>query len=227
MSKKNRAIARAIVYSYLSKNDFLGWFEELYLQALEDVSIIPWADLVPNPNLLTWLDYNQITGAGKKALVIGCGLGDDSEELARRGFETIAFDISSTAIAMCHKRFPNTIVQYQNIDLFSTPNHWKRRFDFVLESYTLQVLPPQLQKNAIREMANFLKLEGILLVISRARERTDPKGKMPWPITREILDGFRLCGLSELTFEDYIDKEDPPIRRFRAIYIKREKNWYA
>jgi SAM-dependent methyltransferase len=220
MSEKKREIARGIAHSYLSKNDPLGWFEELYFQAVDDVSIIPWAELVPNPNLVAWLDSQQIIGAGKRALAIGCGLGDDAEELTRRGFDTIAFDISYTAIALCHKRFPKTLVHYQTMDLFSTPKHWQAGFDFVLESYTLQVLPPELQRNATHEIANFVKPEGMLLVISRARENSDPKGEMPWPLTREILDEFRLRGLSESTFEDYIDNEEPPVRRFRGVYTK-------
>jgi SAM-dependent methyltransferase len=220
MSEKKRAIARGIAHSYLSQNDPLGWFEELYLQVVDDVSIIPWAELVPNPNLVAWLDSNQIFGAGKRAIAIGCGLGDDAEELTRRGFDTIAFDISYTAIALCHKRFPKTLVHYQTMDLFSTPKHWQAGFDFVLESYTLQVLPPELQSNAIDEIASFVKPGGMLLIISRARENTDPKGEMPWPLTRETLNEFRLRGLSESTFEDYIDNEEPPVRRFRCVYTK-------
>ena len=222
MSDENRAIARCIAHRHLSQNDPLGWFEELYIQAGDDFSIIPWAELVPNPNLVAWLDRHQSIGVGKRALAIGCGLGDDAEELARRGFDTTAFDISNTAIALCHKRFPKTLVRYQTMNLFSTPEHWQTGFDFVLEAYTLQVLPPELQRKAMREIAGLVKPEGMLLVISRGRENTDPKGEMPWPLSREILNEFRLHSLSESAFEDYIDNEEPPVRRFRVVYTKTE-----
>jgi hypothetical protein len=44
---------------------------------------------------------------------------------------------------------------------------------------------------------------------------------MPWPLIREELDGFKSQGLKEVSFEEYLDKEDPPVRRFRAEYRRR------
>ena len=44
--------------------------------------------MVANPNLTQWLNEKQIVGNGQSALVVGCGLGDDAEELARRGFRS-------------------------------------------------------------------------------------------------------------------------------------------
>ena len=48
---------------------------------------------------------------GKKALKIGCGLGDDAEYLTETGMEVTAFDISETAIRWCHERFPDSRVE--------------------------------------------------------------------------------------------------------------------
>jgi SAM-dependent methyltransferase len=222
MEESNRATAREIANRYLSKGDALGWFEELYAQANGDASVIPWADLMPNPNLVTWLDNHWISGAGKKALKIGCGLGDDAEELARRGFDTTAFDISSTAIAWCQRRFPGTSVHYVIADLFTAPQNWRGAFDFVLESYTLQVLPIGLRQKALAEIAGFVRPGGTLLVIARGREHTDPEGKMPWPLTSEDLNGFKSFDLTETAFEDYMDKEEPSVRRFRVVYTRKE-----
>lgn len=222
MEESNRATAREIANWYLSKGDALGWFEELYAQANGDASVIPWADLMPNPNLVTWLDNHWISGAGKKALKIGCGLGDDAEELARRGFDTTAFDISSTAIAWCHRRFPRTSVHYVIADLFTAPQNWPGAFDLVLESYTLQVLPMGLRQKAVAEIAGFVRPGGTLLVIARGRENTDPEGKMPWPLTIEDLNGFKSFDLTENAFEDYIDEKEPSVRRFRVVYTRKE-----
>jgi hypothetical protein len=44
---------------------------------------------------------------------------------------------------------------------------------------------------------------------------------MPWPLTREELGGFVRAGLEELSFEDFVDDETPPVRRFRAVYHRR------
>ena len=222
MEESNRAKAREIANRYLSKGDALGWFEELYARANGDASVIPWADLVPNPHLVTWLDDHGIREAGKKALKIGCGLGDDAEELARRGFDTTAFDISPTAIAWCQRRFPGTSVHYVIADLFMGPQNWRGAFDFVLESYTLQVLPKGLRQKAAAEIAGFIRPGGTLLVIARGREHTDAEGKMPWPLTSKDLNEFKSCDLTETAFEDYMDNEEPPVRRFRVVYTRKE-----
>jgi hypothetical protein len=88
----------------------------------------------------------------------------------------------------------------------------------VLESYTLQVLPPALRAEAIRFVASFVAPGGTLLVITRGREPNDPEGKMPWPLTTKELGLFQTHGLKEISFEDYIENEDPPVRRFRVTY---------
>jgi hypothetical protein len=71
----------------------LAWFEDLYARANDEPRIIPWADLKPNQTVVDWLDrHDGIVGG--HALTVGSGLGDDAEELARRGFQTTGFDIS-------------------------------------------------------------------------------------------------------------------------------------
>lgn len=217
MGEEQRAIAREIAYKHLKAGDPLGWFEDLYSRSGQDASIIPWADLTPNPNLIDWLEQNEYAGAGK-ALKVGCGLGDDAEELSRRGFETTAFDISASAIAWCRRRYPQSSVSYVVEDLFSAPRKWKAGFHFVLESYTLQVLPPNIRAVAVRCIASFVAPGGTLLVIARGRELGDCEGKMPWPLTKDELSLFKTGGLKEVSFEDYMDSENPPVRRFRATY---------
>lgn len=218
MDETERGTAREIANKYLVAGNALGWFEVLYAQADGDASIIPWADLTPNPNLVEWLDAMHIHGDGHKALKVGCGLGDDAEELALRGFGTTAFDISQTAISWCRRRHPLSSVTYLVADLFDAPPKWHGAFFLVVESYTLQVLPPNLRKKAVRCVADFLAPGGMLLVIARGREAHEPEGKMPWPLTREELIAFRDSALKEVSFEDYLDNEDPPVRRFRAVY---------
>lgn len=218
MTEKERARARDIVRQHLATGGALGWFEALYAQAAGDAAIIPWADLAPNPNVIQWLDQHQVAGAGREALKIGCGLGDDAEELARRGFRTTAFDISASAIAWCRRRYPRSPVAYVVEDLFRAPSEWRGTFDFVLESYTLQVLPPSLRRAAISHIASFVAPHGTLLVVSRGREPDEHQGEMPWPLTKEELTDFLRLGLKEVSFEDYLDDEVPPVRRFRVVY---------
>ena len=216
----NRARARELSSEFNSKDDPTGWFEPLYQEAEEGKSEVPWADLCPNPYLLDfWKSHPQPT-AGKSALVIGSGLGDDAEQLAAWGFQTTAFDISPTAVRASRNRFPQTKVDYVTADLLSPPRSWLRRFDFVLEIYTLQVLPETIRQKAIEKIATLLSHSGTLLVIARGRELGEPQGEMPWPLTREELTGFCRLGLQELLFEDYFDPEEQAVRRFRALYRK-------
>ena len=210
----SRQFARKLAREYVDRGDPLGWFEALY--AGGDVSKIPWADQKVNPNLEEWLVQKRIRGNGRKALKVGCGLGDDAERLAGLSFEVTAFDISPTAIGWCKRRFPESKVRYLAHDLFNPPPDWKGAFDFVLESYTLQVLPPDLRQRAIQCISDFVAPGGTLLVIARGRKPEEPIGEMPWPLIREELNEFGAHGLRELVFEEYLDKEDPPVRRFRA-----------
>ena len=199
-------------------------YDDLYRSAKGDPSKIPWADLKPNANVTAWLDRDlprTSAGARQRALVIGCGLGDDAEELARRGFAVTAFDISRTAIEWCKKRFGNSRVSYVVANLVEPFTAWPRSFDFVLESYTIQAMPLELRERGLRQVADFVAPRGRLLIVCRARDDSDPPGTLPYPLTRRELDLLKQRGLKETTFEDYIDEtRDPPIRRFRVAYVR-------
>jgi len=88
----------------------------------------------------------------------------------------------------------------------------------VLESYTLQALPPELRAQATEHVADFVADGGNLLVIARACEEADPRGELPWPLTRRELNHLLDVGLREISFEDYQDPHEPEVRRFRALY---------
>ncbi|AFZ03191.1 class I SAM-dependent methyltransferase [Calothrix sp. PCC 6303] len=214
----SRQRAQQLASEFLDRIDVTGWFEVLYAEAGNNYADVPWADLAPNPNLVDWFIQQDLSGKGKTALTVGCGYGDDAEFLAEQGFDVMAFDISSTAISECKRRFHNSQVSYQMVDLLNPPNTWFQSFDFVLESYTLQVLPPELRSAAILKISSFVAPSGQLLVIARGREKSDPPGKMPYPLTKSDLEQFERLGLSRQLFEDYLDSETPPVRRFRVLY---------
>lgn len=217
-----RKTARRLAAEAIAAGRPLEWFERLYAGAATDGLVVPWADRKPNPNLVELYAKVRHLDFGRKALKVGCGLGDDAEWLAEQGFDVTAFDISPTAIAECRRRFPRTRVHYLAADLFAAPNAWTGAFDVVQESYTLQVLPAEIRGEALRKICGFLAPGGYMLFICRGRGVTDPAGTMPWPLTRDELAVVASLGLSEVLFDDYMDREDPPVRRFRACYRRNE-----
>jgi SAM-dependent methyltransferase len=220
MTGPGRELATRLARESLARGDAKGWFEALYTAAEGNEALVPWADLAPNPNLLEWLARKQAKGAAKKALVVGCGLGDDAEELARRGFDVEAFDIAPTAIAWARGRFPHSPVEYAVADLLASPPDWREAFDFVFEAYTLQVLPTELHSRALESLAGFVAPGGSLLVICRGRDEGDPTDGLRFPLIRDEFSALDASGLREVQFEDYWDDEDPPVRRFRAEYVR-------
>ena len=218
MAQPDRAMARRLAHESLARGDATGWFDVLYDAAQGDASQIPWADLRVNPNLAGWLGKRRPAGRGNRALVVGCGLGDDAEELAGLGFEVTAFDVSARAVDWCRRRFSDSTVDYRVADLLNPPSAWQVAFDFVLEIYTLQVLPPELRARAIVNLATCVAPGGTLLVVARGREPGDDSGSMPWPLTKDELDFIGQHDLETISFEDYRDDEDPPVRRFRVEY---------
>jgi ubiquinone/menaquinone biosynthesis C-methylase UbiE len=216
----DRTRARELAAEYLAKGDPTGWFEVLYKEADEGKSVVPWADRAGNSSLLEFWNANPQSTNGKTALVIACGLGDDAEQLAAWGFATTGFDISETAIQMARKRFPESAVNYQVANLFEPPAAWERHFDFVFEANTVQALPVHLRTQAIQKIASFVGPRGELLAVVRGREEHEPQGELPWPLTRAEMKEFVRAGLTEASFEEYFDNEDPPARRFRVLYTR-------
>src|SRR2546430_17453203 len=164
---------RNLAHQYLDKGQPTGCFEPLYAQSQGDASAIPWADFRANAHLISWLAQHPTNGAGQRALVIGCGLGDDAEKLAQIGFDVTAFDISPTAIDWCRRRFPDSPVNYLAADLLNPPPQWRNAFDFIFEAYTLQALPGDIRPRAIANIAPLLAQRGRLLLITRGRDDSE------------------------------------------------------
>ena len=113
----------------------------MYARAGADLAQLPWANLAPDAHLVAWLDSADAPPPGR-AIVVGCGLGDDAEELARRGNRVTAFDVSPTAIDRCRERFPGTTVDYLVADVLDLPVAWTGGWDVVVENRTVQSLEP-------------------------------------------------------------------------------------
>jgi SAM-dependent methyltransferase len=197
-----------------------GWFEPLYAEAKGDTAQVPWAKNQPHPFLQDWLSINSPQAAGKTALVIGCGLGDDAELLASLGYQVTAFDISPTAIAWCQQRFPDSSVNYLVADLFNLDPQWHGKFDFVFECRTIQALPLDVRSQVIQKITALVAPQGTLLVIARRRDsNTIPDGP-PWALSDAELSQFIELGLTEVKCDRFVEGEQIKIEQYRLEYCR-------
>ncbi len=223
---KRRERTRELAAEFNEKGDPLGWFDTLYKESGGDIEKIPWADMKPNRFFKAWAESTRLKGDGRRALVVGCGLGDDAKFLHDLGFKVTAFDISPTAIEWAKKIYGDTDIRFETADLFDPPAEWKwdknspadaGGADFVLEIYTIQPLPMEMRPKVIDAIAAFVAPGGRLLVVTRGRDDGEEVGEVPWPLSREDLSRFGENGLREIAFQDIWDEEDEQ-RRFIVEY---------
>ena len=206
------------IQEHLQRGDYTGWFDKIYTNADGDGSTIPWAQLKPRPALAQWLEKARPDGRGKRAAVIGCGLGDDAEALATYNFDVTGFDISPTAVEWCHERFPDSQVSYQVADLFNPPAEWLGGFDFIVECYTVQALPIEIRKTVVGHVVDLVAPDGTLLVVTIGVGEEDERSGPPWPLTRTEVDYFSELGLHEVEFEQLPKRTEQGRALWRVEY---------
>jgi SAM-dependent methyltransferase len=170
-------------------------FEAIYAGAEAGGARPPWDYGAARPQLVEWVEAQGLTGAGREALVVGCGYGADAELLQRLGFRTTAFDFSATAIAAARQKHPATDVTYLVADVLDLPRDWEGRFDLVVESLTVQSMPPDQHPLASRTIAALVAPGGTLLVLATTREDGSEVTGPPWPLTRAEVEAFADGGL--------------------------------
>jgi SAM-dependent methyltransferase len=147
----------------MATGDPTAWFEQLYAQVGRGEAELPWDRGTAHPLLTDWT-AGQL-GAGKRAVVVGCGPGHDAEHLAELGFAVTAFDISASAIEQVRARHPDSGVAYEVADLLALPAKWSGGFDLVVEAMTVQAMPRTLRAPATAAVRSLVAPDGTLLVI--------------------------------------------------------------
>ncbi|WP_433384747.1 winged helix-turn-helix transcriptional regulator [Actinoplanes sp. CA-142083] len=214
VDEPGRADTRRLAAASLAQGDATGWFEKLYVEAGDGRADVPWDRAEPSANLLS---AGLPRGEGRRALVVGCGLGRDSEYVAALGYATTAFDISETAIRTARSRHPDSPVDYRVADLLAPPGEWRHGFDLVVESNNVQALPRDLRERATASVAGFVAPGGTLLVLAAAAKEPSDDGP-PWPLTREEVDAFARDGLRAEAVEEIETPDDPLTVRWRATF---------
>ena len=214
--------AASLAHAAIAAGDATGWFEQVYAEAAAGKTSVPWDRGRANELLVRWAS-GQYRGAplraadGARALVVGCGLGEDAEFIAGLGFATIAFDIAPTAIAAARSRFPGSPVDYEVADLLAPPDRRSQAFNLVVESITVQALPDPPRAAALTRLGEFVAPGGILIVIARRREPGAADSGPPWSLTRAEIDSIMTSGLEQVSVET-IEPGPVPSRRWLAEF---------
>ncbi|MEP7089063.1 MAG: class I SAM-dependent methyltransferase [Nocardioidaceae bacterium] len=167
------------------------WFDRLYAAGEAGEISMPWERDEPHRLLRLWTQAQALHGEGRRAVVVGCGLGADAEHLARLGFETVGFDVSGTAVRLARGRHPDTAVDYRVADLLDLPVQWRDAFDLVVEVFTVQALPDPPRAAAIRAVSTLVAPGGTLLAIAFRRvDGDDPDAGPPFPLDRATMDSL-------------------------------------
>jgi SAM-dependent methyltransferase len=165
-------------------------FEGIYAGAEAGGAKPPWDYGAARPQLTEWVEARGLAGDNKEALVVGCGYGADAEFLARLGFRTTGFDFAPTAIAAARRKHPDSEVEYLVADVLDLPREWEGRFDLVVESLTVQSMPPDQHEAAARSIASLVAPGGTLLVLATTRDEDSEVTGPPWPLARSEVEVF-------------------------------------
>ncbi len=208
-------------------------FDEVYQAARGESSRVPWAQCGPDPCLLHWLNAEArvLVRPGCRAVVVGCGLGDDVVELAGRGYDVQGFDISPTAVQWAARRHPDHAERFFVADLLAPPGRLLKRFDLVVEVRTIQSLAPAHRPAVAKALAGLVCNRGVLITIACGRPAEEPLSDhvgQPWPLTAaELVDLFSPhgmapihgpCGIEE-TVVDGVGG-GPPHRRLCGAFMR-------
>lgn len=174
-----------------------AWFDPLYAEGVAGETTLAWDTMAPRPLFAEWLASSSefMDGAGRRALVVGCGLGADAAHVAAHGYQTTAFDVSPTAIRIATERHPRPGLQFTVADLFDLPPAWIGAYDLVVDVFTVQALPRSVRSAATDAVVSPVAPGGTLVSVQALDDGADPfPDDPPWPLTRDEIEAFAAGG---------------------------------
>ncbi len=205
MLRRRRGVdVDALVAEHLAAGRPTGWFEPVYAAGFGRREAVPWAGDGPHPFVVDWLEDPVATPPGGRAVVVGCGLGDDAAELARRGWRVTAFDIAPSAVRWARRRHRRVDVDWRQQDLLDLPDWWGGAFDLVVEVHTVTSLPGVVRDGAMDAVGRLVAEGGVAVVVTLlATGAQHAQGWVgpPWAQAPSELATYRASGLVRLTLE--------------------------
>ena len=201
---------RALVDEHLVAGHPCGWFEPAYAAAVARGRRLPWQEGTAHPWLGAWLDAPVHAPPGRRALVVGCGVGDDVAPLRARGYDVTALDIAPTAISWARERAirrgdgSDGAVAWHTGDLLALGAEMAGAFDLVVEIHTVPWLPGVVRDAAMAAIGGLVAPGGVALVITELVTSEADRPVLPgppWPQAPSELAAYRAGGLVRLALE--------------------------
>lgn len=194
---------RGLVDEHLEAGRPTGWFEPLYAATGGDAAQVPWGGADAHPYVTGWLEAPSVEVAGRRAVVVGCGLGGDADAVHAAGYDTTAFDVAPSAVDWARRRLPAE-VDVRTADLLDLDEDLVGAFDLVVEVRTVQSLPGVVRDAAMTAVASLAAPGGAVLVVTllatsaEAAKRWDGP---PWAQAPSELATYRAGGLERVALE--------------------------
>lgn len=201
---------RTLVEQHLSAGRPYGWFEPAYAAAVAGGQRLPWQESAAHPWLAAWLERPVHAPPGPRALVVGCGVGEEVTPLLARGYQVTALDVAPTAIAWARERAvlrgdgSDAAVTWQIGDLLALGRDLPGAFDLVVEIHTVAWLPGVVRDAAMAAIGGAVAPGGVALVITELATSEAARANVqgpPWPQAPSELAAYRAGGLVRLALE--------------------------
>jgi len=147
-----------------------------------------------------------------QVLIPGCGNGYEAAYLSEHGWDVVAIDFSSGAVASARLNHPRWADRIVLADFFSyTP---ARPLQCIYERAFLCALPPDMRSKVAARWAELLPAQGLLSGYFFIESESDKKGP-PFAITS--------CELTDLLSPYFECIEDNPVTDSIAVFENRER----
>lgn len=163
----------------------------------------------PYAALGRFLDSRWAPPTSSRALDLGCGAGQGSLKLARRGYEAIGVDFAETAIELAdqHTRRADIPCEFVRADALDLDMFDADSFGLVVDNHCLECLVEPVDRHTfLRAVSRLLESGGLFFSVSRTREGTfDPEAFDVDPDTHVAGSGMRIWK-SKLELDDELHR---------------------
>ena len=171
--------------------------------------------------MVAWLNAEaaRLVRPGARAIVVGCGLGYNVEELESRGYDAEGFDVSPIVVESARGRHPELSGRIFAADLLDSPTSHLSRHDLVVDVETMNFIAADHRERAVFSLASLAKPHGVVVIIANR----DSDGAARFGLDRdELIEMMDRHGFEPVRPpNEYDDDTAPPRARIRAAFRRR------